>query len=173
MSPWLSILTITIFGVIVMKVVIIVVSFFLSMYSLHANEAIQRIQGVTTVSAEQALTLHQEGALFIDVRNYGEWMWGHIEGALHLDLREDFNERYMSEKMDAHKTLVLYCESPLCFRSAVASFLISMWGFENVYYFRDGYFSWLARDYPSEMLFSDPSLRTAAVFNSSSRKRDK
>jgi rhodanese-related sulfurtransferase len=146
-----------------MKLVSIAVALFIWVSSVQANESIESIQGVTTVSAEQALALHQDGALFIDVRNYTEWMWGHIEGALHLDLRENFNEGYMSGKLDAHKTLVLYCESPLCFRSAVASFLISMWGFENVYYFRDGYFSWLARDYPSEMLFSDPGLRTAAI----------
>lgn len=146
-----------------MKIANVFVVFFLLFSSVQANEAIEKIEGVTTVDSRQALALHEDGALFIDVRNYSEWIWGHVAGALHLDLREDFNEQYMTQQMQSHKAVVLYCDSPLCFRSAVASFLISMWGFENVYYFRDGYYAWLARDYPSDMLLSNPSLRTAFI----------
>ncbi|HWV08734.1 MAG TPA: rhodanese-like domain-containing protein, partial [Pseudomonas sp.] len=44
--------------------------------------------------------------------------------------------------------LVIYCDSEVCPRSALASHLAVTWGYQQVFYFRSGYFAWQLLDYP-------------------------
>ncbi|MEY8263656.1 MAG: rhodanese-like domain-containing protein [Bermanella sp.] len=114
-------------------------------------EQIESIQGARTVDAFQALNLFDRGATFIDVREQQEFLLGHIRSAVHLDLKRDFNDLYLIETLDRNIPIVIYCNSAHCYRSAVATFLAVAWGYENVYYFKDGYFTWLALDLPVVM----------------------
>ena len=70
---------------------------------------------------------------------------------MHLDLKRDFNDLYLIETLDKDIPIVIYCNSAHCYRSAVATFLAVAWGYENVHYFKDGYFTWLALDLPLVM----------------------
>ena len=108
-------------------------------FTLQAEE-IQSIKGAKTVDAYQALNLFEKGATFIDVREKFEFQLGHIRSAVHLDLKRDFNDLYLIETLDRNIPIVIYCNSAHCYRSAVATFLAVAWGYENVYYFKDGYF---------------------------------
>lgn len=116
--------------------------------SLAQAEQIQEIKGAKTVDAYQALSLFEKGATFIDVRDQFEFQLGHIRSAVHLDLKRDFNDLYLIETLDRNIPIVIYCNSAHCYRSAVATFLAVAWGYENVHYFKDGYFTWLALDLP-------------------------
>ncbi len=126
----------------------------------HA-EQIESIKGANTVDAFQALRLFERGATFIDVRDTQEFQLGHIRSAVNLDLKRDFNDLYLIETLDRNIPIVIYCNSAHCYRSAVATFLAVAWGYENVYYFKDGYFTWLALDLPVIM---DNSQDTLAAF---------
>lgn len=119
-------------------------------FTLQAEE-IQSIKGAKTVDAYQALNLFEKGATFIDVREKFEFQLGHIRSAVHLDLKRDFNDLYLIETLDRNIPIVIYCNSAHCYRSAVATFLAVAWGYENVHYFKDGYFTWMALDLPVVM----------------------
>ncbi len=124
---------------------------------VHA-EQIESIKGANTVDAFQALRLFERGATFIDVRETQEFQLGHIRSAVNLDLKRDFNDLYLIETLDRNIPIVIYCNSAHCYRSAVATFLAVAWGYENVYYFKDGYFTWLALDLPVVMDNSQDSV---------------
>ena len=111
-------------------------------------EQIESIKGAQTIDAFEALKLFEHGATFIDVRDVVEYQLGHIRSAVHLDLKRDFNDLYLIETLDRNIPIVIYCNSAHCYRSAVATFLAVAWGYENVHYFKDGYFTWLALDLP-------------------------
>lgn len=57
----------------------------------QAQEAPQVVEGAMTINARQAKILYDYGALFVDVRASREWEWGHVEGAVHLDLADRFS----------------------------------------------------------------------------------
>lgn len=114
------------------------------------NEAPYEIDGAMTVDTSQAIDLLNEGAVLIDVRMLSDWNSGRIKGAIHLDFREDFFVLYVSDKLDHNAPIIFYCNSPLSYRSAMASFFAVQWGYTNVHYLRDGYYRWLAEDRPVE-----------------------
>ena len=114
-----------------------------------ASEAPADVKGAKTIDVEKANELYLSGAVFIDVREANSWQVGHIDGSVHLDFSaEEFVVLYASDALDKKTPIVFYCESPLVNSSAMASFFAAAWGYENVYYFRDGYYAWLAADYP-------------------------
>lgn len=117
----------------------------------HA-EAPHTIDGVVSVSIQHAKQLFDSGAVFVDVRDHQAWSTGHIDGAVNLDLESDeFSVLYVSESLDRKTPLVFYSSSPLNVNSAVASYMARQWGYNNVYYFRDGYYAWISEDFPVEL----------------------
>ncbi len=134
----------------------------LGMYApaFSASE-VESIKGATTVNALEAMDLYQQGALFVDVRDNFEYQLGHIRSAVHLDLKREFNDLYLIETLDRNIPIVIYCNSSHCYRSAVATFLAVGWGYENVYYFKDGYFTWLALDFPATLSGDNPEAQPA------------
>jgi len=137
--------------------------------SLASAEQIESIKGAKTVDAYEALQLFEKGATFVDVRDEFEYQLGHIRSAVHLDLKRDFNDLYLIETLDRNIPIVIYCNSAHCYRSAVATFLAVSWGYENVHYFKDGYFTWMALDLPVVMNQSQD--RVAAVDDADSHWR--
>lgn len=123
-----------------------------SSYAETQTEAPTLIGGVETVTVKQAKTLYDQGAVFIDVRDTPSWSMGHIDGALNLDLEtNEFLVLYLSEDLDRNTPLVFYTASPLNVRSAMAVYFANQWGYRNVYYFREGYYAWISKDYPVEL----------------------
>lgn len=115
-------------------------------------DAPETVIGARTVDLEQAKELFDEGAVFIDVRDQQSWSLGHIEGSVNLDFNaSEFAVLYISPDLDRSTPIVFYTSSALNIRSAMASFFASNWGYTNVYYFREGFYSWMAADYPVEL----------------------
>ena len=121
---------------------------------LSAREAPINIEDVVTVNTHQAMRLHQLGALFIDVRPLDQWQWGRIDGARNLELKSGFRQLFMPGSLDKGTPIVIYGNSTYHMRGAIASYLAALWGYKRVFFFRDGYYSWLAMDFPV-MLKSD------------------
>jgi rhodanese-related sulfurtransferase len=114
-------------------------------------EAPEKISGVKSIDSVAAKALYQQGAVFIDVRDKFSWSAGHIAGSVNLDFNDDaFIILYVSDELDKNTPLVFYCDSALEPNAAMASFFAASWGYKQVYYFRDGYYSWLAADFPVE-----------------------
>ncbi|WP_330926963.1 rhodanese-like domain-containing protein [Candidatus Sororendozoicomonas aggregata] len=116
--------------------------------AVNAEEAPMTIKGVITINTHQAKLLHELGAPFVDVRPHSQWQWGHVDGAHNLDLREGFQQLFIAGALDKNAPVVIYGNSTYHMRGAIASYLAAMWGYKQVFFFRDGYFSWLALDYP-------------------------
>jgi len=112
-----------------------------------ASEAPLEVKGATTVNAVQARQLYEFGVLFIDVRPEREWSWGHVHGALHLELDGRFAELSRPD-WPRSMPIVLYCDSEVCPLGAEAARRAVGWGFQQVYYFRSGYFAWQLLDFP-------------------------
>lgn len=108
------------------------------------------VQGATTVNAEQAKKMFDDGALFVDVRKQTDWDAGRIPDALHLDIKSAFNKDALLEEASLDDKIVFYCNGLSCLRSSAASVLAVSWGFKNVYYFRDGIPAWKNTGYPVE-----------------------
>ena len=136
------------------QAVVGIVSLVLS--SLVFAEAPLNVDGAETVGLEQAHQLYEDGAVFIDVRDSLDWALGHIDGAVHLDFStNEFSVLYVSEDLDRETPVVFYTSSPLNIRSAMATFFAANWGYKKVYYFRDGFYSWMAADYPVNLKYSE------------------
>lgn len=126
----------------ILVVLLVVVSF-----GAHAAEAPDNVDGAMTVNVFQAKRLHELGAVFIDVRADREWLWGHVEGAVHFDLASDFVS-LAGPEWPRELALVIYCDSEVCPRSAEAARMAVSWGYTRVFYFRSGYFAWQLHDFP-------------------------
>ena len=114
---------------------------------LSAAEAPSHVNGAMTVNVYQARQLHALGAVFIDVRPRREWLWGHVEGAVHMSLAHEFFGLSRTE-WPRSVPLVIYCNSDVCPASAEAVRLAVAWGYQQVFYFREGYFAWMLADLP-------------------------
>lgn len=116
---------------------------------LNAAEAPVEVDGAMTISVYQAKQLHELGAVFVDVRPKREWAWGHVEGAVNMDLAHEFFGLSSSE-WPRGVPLVFYCDSEVCPASAEAVRLAVEWGYQQVFYFRQGYFAWMLADFPQQ-----------------------
>ena len=147
-----------------MKLVVRVISVLVfSLFPIMAiAEAPPEVSGAETVSIDRAKALFDEGAVFIDVRDAQSWSLGHIEGSVNLDFNAtEFAALYVSEELDRSTPLVFYTSSVFNMNSALASFFASNWGYRNVYYFREGFYSWMAADLPVELKMAGRSVQTS------------
>ncbi len=107
------------------------------------------VPGSKTVSVDEAKTLFDEGAFFLDVRSEKSWKRGRIPKAIHLDLLKGFSENSLHSSIGSKgANIVIYCNGPRCLRSSIASAKAIEWGYKNIYYFRDGFPGWVHADYP-------------------------
>ena len=82
---------------------------------------------------------------------------GHVPRAAHLVFREDFcgqdrclvfDEVNLAAAAKRDAEVVVYCGGPKCLLSSKSCARAVSWGFERVYYFRDGFPAWKAAGLP-------------------------
>ncbi|OED41407.1 hypothetical protein ACH42_14165 [Endozoicomonas sp. (ex Bugula neritina AB1)] len=132
------------------------VVFTLSSCLASAEEAPTKINGVVTINSSQAKRLYDIGALFVDVRPYKQWQYGHVQGSHNLDLRSGFRQLLTPGVLSKEIPIVIYGNSTYHMRGAIGSYLAALWGYKRVFFLRDGYFSWLARDFPVTLKSDQP-----------------
>ncbi|MFI8479387.1 rhodanese-like domain-containing protein [Pseudomonas sp. NPDC078700] len=137
------------------RLLVVLVVFGLSLPAV-AQDVPETVAGASTVNVLQARVLYEQGAMFVDVRPQREWSWGHISGATHLDIDKRFAE-LSTAGIPRGAALVVYCDSDVSPRSAEAVRKAVSWGYEQVYFFRDGYFAWQLLDFPLDKGASDES----------------
>jgi len=111
----------------------------------------ETVEGVTTVTPEEAKALFDNGVIFVDVRKDTDWKAGRIPWAVHLELNKVFSEKtLLGELKSKDKPVVIYCNGPKCMRSSIACAKAVEWGFTKLYYLRLGYPAWKQAGYGIE-----------------------
>ncbi|QCB92694.1 rhodanese-like domain-containing protein [Cellulomonas shaoxiangyii] len=103
-----------------------------------------RLRGVPSVDAREAVRLVEAGALVVDVRGGREWARHHVPGAVHLPLRE-LEARAVDLPDD--RLLVTFCTGGLLSRGAAR--LLTELGFDVVD-LASGLIGWRAAGGPLE-----------------------
>ena len=129
---------------------------------LPAQEAPTNINGVITINVQQAKRLHDVGALFIDVRPRQQWLYGHVENSRNLDLRSGFRDLINPGVLSKDTPIVIYGNSSYHMRGAIGCYLAALWGYKRVFFLRDGYYYWLAMDYPVTLKSDMPDPQTVS-----------
>ncbi len=106
------------------------------------------VAGATTVDPVAAKKLLDRGVPFVDVRGDDRWKDSHIPGAVSLDSKKTFSEAALSQVVAKDQEVVIYCMGPRCLLSSKACAKAVGWGFEKVYYLREGFPGWKAAGYP-------------------------
>ena len=98
-----------------------------------------------TVSLREAADLLAEDALFLDVREQGEWDLGHVPDALHIPLGV-LEDRVTDELPDREREVVVYCAHGR--RSLAALATLRALGYERSRHLSDGFEEWEKNGYP-------------------------
>ena len=103
------------------------------------------VEGATKVDASTAKNLHDRGILFIDNDYEKKWKRRHIPGAANLPW---LTKATLKELVNKNEDVVFYCSGVHCYSSVQACALALTWGYENVYYFAEGFIGWNMAGYP-------------------------
>ena len=101
------------------------------------------------VDVPTARTLHERGALFVDVRTRYRFDEGHIPGAVNVAFNR-FNDNTLARVASKDQEVVFYCYGMGCDYSNKASSRARAWGYQKVYYFAKGFPGWWDAGYPIE-----------------------
>jgi rhodanese-related sulfurtransferase len=105
---------------------------------------------IKAVNLEQAYTLYNEGAKFVDSRDMWEYADGHIKGSVSFpEIEFEINHPALS-KLEKDDNLVIYCSSSECGLSTKLAIELLKLGFENLFVFEEGWDAWLENGYPIE-----------------------
>ena len=117
-----------------------------------ARAAGEHVAAVTIIDADQLKRWVDGGKpmTLVDSRVPAEYKAGHIPTALNITAATMERQR---ARLPGNKNavLVFYCNGwPECKKSHEASFKAVQWGYQNVFWLRDGLPAWQAKGYPVE-----------------------
>ena len=115
---------------------IFVTSLTLTSCSSGGSSAITNVDAQTFIKEIQS-----ENVQIIDVRTYGEYASGHLQGALNIDVESGAFDSGISN-LDKNATYALYCRSGR--RSTLAAERMAEAGFTKIINFNNGGFDQLA-----------------------------
>ncbi|MEI6844227.1 MAG: rhodanese-like domain-containing protein [Actinomycetes bacterium] len=87
----------------------------------------------------------ESGVVTIDVRTRGEYMTGHIAGAINIDVEATTFDNEIA-KLDKTKTYAVYCHSGR--RSGIATTAMAKAGFTSIFNLSNGVTDWIAQGLP-------------------------
>jgi rhodanese-related sulfurtransferase len=125
---------------------ILILAFIGTLGALIASEVSRRLSGMKSVGPAEATQLsNRENAVFLDIRDDGEYKGGHIPEAIHIPLKQ-LPERV--KELDKHKgcPVITYCRSGT--RSNSAGSILKKHGFESVYNLGGGMTAWQSANLP-------------------------
>lgn len=112
--------------------------------------------GVTLVDTKTALSMQQEGAVFVDTRKVPEYAIERIDGAISAYYDEKGGEEnkivefdsshdtYLNSRLpkDKEAKLIFYCNGIKCWKSYKAAVLSVKDGYKNIFWLQDGIAKW-------------------------------
>ena len=128
--------------------------------ALAAEDTPNAIPGGNFVSVDQAKSLFDKGALFVDARVAAEYAEKHIKGSINVPFKEEFpkvsktgpGDKVDLSKLpgDKNKAMVFYCNGSPCWKGYKAADHAIKAGYKKVSWFRDGMPAWEGKGLPSE-----------------------
>ena len=121
--------------------------------SLSKKASVETVKGSETIVTDKAFKLFEESAYFLDVRSKTMYDKSRIPGSVNLFYKdkETFNEAAITAAFsDKSKPIVVYCGGLYCPLSAPAIKDLIGWGYEHVYYYREGTPAWEKAGLPVE-----------------------
>ena len=98
-------------------------------------------------SSELKANLESEGVIVYDIRTEGEYMEGHVPGAINVQPQ---NIRQIASQLPGDKSqpLIFYCRGTGCTLSRVAAMEAYKLGHEDIRIFTGGVPDWIQAGYP-------------------------
>jgi rhodanese-related sulfurtransferase len=115
----------------------------------------ETVAGAMTVDAAKAHELWKNRAWFVDPRKPEQYEAGRIPGSLNIEYDpgtpdQQLTEASLAAEVPKSEPVVFYCNAAGCDRSSWGAGLAVKWGWQEVYYFREGYPGWTKAGYPVE-----------------------
>jgi len=102
------------------------------------------------ITIEQAYALYKKNVIFIDARDEGDFLSGHITNAVNIPFDDFDNHQGKLENLPKEKPLVIYCAGTDCDLSILLGNLLFEQGYKQVYVFFGGWIEWSDANYPIE-----------------------
>jgi rhodanese-related sulfurtransferase len=85
----------------------------------------------------------KSSTLFVDVRSYPDYEFGHIQGAINLP-EEEFDARFTALKPQLEQAgrIVVYCKNVDCGKSYFSALALRQRGFKQVRIYPHGWYEW-------------------------------
>jgi len=115
----------------------LVVALLISFFVLIFTELRRKASGLVAIGASEAVTLINNDAAVVDLRNAEAYSRGHIVNAKNIPF-DEFEAR--KDSLSATKTLIAVCDSGINSNKAVAALRQS--GFESAYGLKGGMTAW-------------------------------
>ncbi|TRZ87670.1 MAG: rhodanese-like domain-containing protein [Streptomycetaceae bacterium] len=96
-------------------------------------------------STEFSAKTQEAGVVILDVRTAGEFMTGHIAGAINIDVEATTFDNQIAQ-LDKTKTYAVYCHSGR--RSGIATVAMEKAGFTSMFNLTNGVADWIATGLP-------------------------
>jgi len=125
---------------------ILFLAFFGTLGLLIGSEVSRRLSGMRSVGPLEATQLsNRQDALFLDIRDEGEYRAGHIPEAVHIPLKQ-LPDRIAELEKHKGRPVIAYCRSGS--RSGGAGGILRKNGFETVYNLGGGIMAWQNANLP-------------------------
>ena len=114
--------------------------------------------------ADATLLFHSGQAVFVDARESGEYLAGHIDGAISLDT-VSFEQRYpeFKQRLENAATIVTYCDGEFCELSHELADQLRSMGLMDVRVLRNGWTLWRDQGLPTATGDGDQSTAAPQV----------
>lgn len=121
-------------------------------FGVKAEVAPLHVKGVITINTEEAKVKWLNGVKFFDPRTPSDYKLGHIPKAINISRTDP--SVYNRQNIEAHfakdEPVVIYCNGPSCLKSSRTSAELIKMGYEEVYYYREGFPDWSFEGHPVE-----------------------
>ena len=104
--------------------------------------------GTNLNATEFSQKVKESNVITLDVRTSGEYMAGHIPGAINIDV-EGMQFETEIAKLDKTQTYAVYCQSGR--RSSIAVETMKQDGFKSLFNLENGIQDWKAQNFPVVM----------------------
>jgi rhodanese-related sulfurtransferase len=100
-------------------------------------------------AAEAESLWRKSSTLFVDVRSYPDYEFGHIQGAINLP-EEEFDARFdaLKPRLEQAGVIVVYCKNVDCGKSYWAALGLRQRGFKQVHIYPHGWYEWCEHQLP-------------------------